>query len=219
MILQEFRDIFIAEYIYEAQKRREPRIELPNKLIASWIAEAQQSINLRVKPIKTYQDVTIVAGLTDYSLNSNYGKAIGGKLGDANGVIGDVDVILVDTTDLLTTDTSGAKIAIYWDPTDSIHKLRVAPAPTENFTIRLWYYADTLWYSPSGATSQDYGSFDGDSFTGNLKIPDKYQMLVKYYLLGKCFNDYSEYEKQLSILRVNSGDTKDNRVQYKWNDP
>jgi hypothetical protein len=43
--------------------------------------------------------------------------------------------------------------------------------------------------------------------------------ISKYYLLGKCFNDYSEYEKQLSILRVNNANTMDTKPEYKWNDP
>lgn len=218
MTIREYCDFFVAEYIYECQKRNVARIDLSDGLIAGWIAEAQQNLNTRLKPIKTYQDVAILTGATDYPLNTNFGKAINAKLGDANGVIGDVDVKLVNTMDLLTTDTSGRKAAINWDPVNSVYYLKVG-TPTANYYIRVWYYADTLWYSPSGSVSQDWGAFDGSTFSGNLKIPDKYQMLVKYYLLGKCFNDMSEYEKQLSILRVNNANTQNNVPEYKYNDP
>jgi len=219
MTVDEFRNIFVAEYIFEAQKRNVRRIEIPNGLIAAWLAEAQQNINTRLKPIKKYQDIEILTGATDYALNTNYGKYFKAFLGDADGTIGDTEVKLVEPTDLQTTDVSGNKAAIYWDPVNSIYYLKVSPTPTANYYIRLWYYADTLWYSPSGSVSQDWGIFDGSSFSGNFMIPDKFQMLIKYYLLGKCFNDYSQYEKELSILRVNNAESRDASPQYKWNDP
>ena len=219
MTVKEFRDLFVAEYTYECQKRKVSRIEMPDGLIAAWLAEAQQQINIRLKPIKKYQDVEIIAGATDFTLNTDFGKPIKAYLGDSEGTIGDTEVDLVDTLDLSDNEASGNQAAIFWDPTNSIYYIRVAPTPISTFYIRVWYYADTLWYSPSGSVSQDWGIFDGSTFSGNFMIPDKFQMLIKHYLLGKAFNDFSEYEKNLSILRVNNANTMKLKPEYKYNDP
>lgn len=219
MTAKEFRDLFIAEYTFECQLRGIPKIDIPDGVIAAWLAEAQQNINVRLKPIKKYQDIEITAGATDFTLNSDYGKYDKAFLGDASGVIGDVEVKLVDANSLSNLEVSGNKASIFWDPTNSIYYLRVAPTPTSTFYIRLWYYADTLWYSPSGSVSQDWGTFDGSTFSGNLMIPDKFQMIIKYFLLGKCFKDMSEYEKQISILRTNNANTIYTKPEYKYNDP
>lgn len=217
--IKEFRDLFVAEYMFECQKRGISRIEMPDGLIAAWMAEAQQNINIRLKPIQKYQDVAILTGATDYALNTDFGKPIKAYLGDADGVIGDTEISLENAGDLLRTDITGNKVAIFWDPTNSVYYLRTSPTPTENYYIRVWYYADTLWYSPSGSVAQGWGIFDGSTFSGNFMIPDKYQMLVKYYLMGKAFSDMGEYEKNLSILRVNNANTHNFKPVYKYNDP
>jgi hypothetical protein len=214
MTLQEIRDIFVAEHKYESQKRGLKYIEVPNKLIVSWIAEAQQDIVQRIKPIKTYQDISITVGSTDFELNSNFGTPVLAKFGDADGTIGDTIVDLVDVTDLLTGDNNTeTKAAIWWDAANSAYYIKV-PTPASAYTIRLWYYSDTLWYSPSGSVAQDFGTFDGTTFTGNIKIPDKFQMAVKFYMLGKAFNDFTQYRDHIDTLKVNKADTMNREFDY-----
>lgn len=220
MTTQELRDIFVAEYMFECQKRKAERIEMPDGLIAAWLAEAQQEINLRLKPIKTYQDVAIVSGITDYALNANFGKVDVAKLGDSDGTIGDTEIDFVSISELKSDRNTNKCAAIYWDADNSLYYLRLAPTPTEAYYIRIFYYADTLFYSPSDSAAQPWGTFDGVTFTGNMKVPNKYQSAIKFYMMSKCFNDFeNKFEKQISLLRANNSNTFNAKPDYSWNNP
>lgn len=219
MTTGEIRDIFVAEYMFESQKRKTERIDMPDGLIAAWLSEAQQEINLRLKPIKTYQDVAITTGVTDYALNANFGKVDVAKLGDADGVIGDTEISFVSISELKSDENTNKCASIYWDSSNQLYYLRLAPTPTEAYYIRIFYYADTLFYSPSGVAAQSWGTFDGVTFTGDMKLPDKYLNAVKFYLMSKCFNDYEvKFEKQISLLRANNTNTFNAKPEYHWDD-
>lgn len=213
LTIGECRDLFVVQYKLECRKHKFPEMDIPNKTLASWIASAQQDVSLRLKILNTYVDLayTPVTVFTKYDLPSNFGAIIKTE----------PELRIVDISDLSSYAQSGnsleqgepQSIAVYYDTT-GFHAA-LYPLPESANTIRIWYSVDTGMYSPSAAAAQDWGTFDGSTFTGNLKVPDRYIDLVITHMLGKVFDEKKmEYETMLSRARNNAGSTRKDGLDY-----
>jgi len=194
MTLAEIRDIFVAEYAFLAQNRKMPRIEMPNALIAAWIARAQQDMADRLNLLLAKQDVSLtsVTTYTTHNLNSNYGEIVKAE-------IQGTELDIVGVTDINTTVNPlprgrPSKVAVYDDGSGN-YLLITDPLPEKTYTLRVWYKVNTNFYSPSGDTT-DWGSFDGTDFSGDLVIANKYAEGVLLWMLARVFPDYkNDYER------------------------
>lgn len=219
MLLLDLRNRFILEYKLECQKKNVKEIGLAtqDKIIAAWIASGEQDICDRLSLLTTYTDIAYVpvTDFTTYSLPTNFGKLLKTE----------PELKTVDITDIKTVNNGNPipqgeihTIAIYNDGT--AFKAALMDLPASSGSVRVWYSINTLMYSPGGTTSQNWGSFDGLTFTGNLKIPEKYTDLLLLYILGKIFDDRKlEYEANLLRLRGNSSTTHKDTVEYDWSIP
>ncbi|MFA6364717.1 hypothetical protein, partial [Methanoregula sp.] len=70
-----------------------------------------------------------------------------------------------------------------------------------------------LKYSPS--EGGEWGDFDGSTFSGYLKIPEKYLDLLLLHMLGRCFDEKKiEYELTITRIRGNSGSSAKQEIEY-----
>lgn len=215
MQLQEVRDNFIAELELEFQKRGQNRILPSDKMIAAWISEAEYEIMNFLTPVKTYIDLTFTkqSAFQTQNLPTNYGFALRAELENS-------DMPLIGITDINTTGTmpSGkpTALAIYHNGTNWVAAINTW-ADT-SYAVRLWYSVNSFFYSPgSVATAQDWGTFDGVTFTGNIKVPDKYYRLMIDYLLGKFFTDFEErFRGKIQIEKDNFSHTVNDSLPYQF---
>ena len=64
------------------------------------------------------------------------------------------------------------------------------------------YWMDTTRYQPSGDDSQYWGSFDGETFSGDLLLPVMYMEAIELYLMAQLFDDFDlRYDREISRLK------------------
>jgi hypothetical protein len=209
----ECRNLFVVGYKIECQKNKMKELDFPDKIIASWMSSGQQDIADRLKILITYVDVayTPVTSFTKYDLPSNFGSLLRTE----------PELKIVDVNEMNSYVQSGnnlqigvpQQVAVYHESTG--YHLVLGPLPNSTNTIRVWYSINPGMYSPSAAAAQDWATFDGSTFTGSLKIPDKYIDLLILYMLGKIFDQKKmEYEAHLNRMRINSGSTRKQGLEY-----
>ena len=120
----------------------------------------------------------------------------------------------IQTTGTLITGVI-AQCAIFWDSANSVYKLKINPPVASAVTLRLWYYIDTGLYSPSGSAAQDWGTLTSGVFSGEIAIPQKFVSALKFYLLGKAFQDYeARYEAAIRRLNGSVADSTNDSFGY-----
>lgn len=215
IVASEARDVFVSKYKLQCLLRKTQEIDLPNKMIAFLLSQAQQDILNRVKALSTYKDVslTAVTAFTTYTLETNFG-GLKGKPTIEGSELEVVSMEELPTNGTLDTgDPSQAKCAVYHDGT--AWKMYLYPLSNSTKTLRYWYYINTGFYSPSGVSAQNWGTFDGKTFTGNLKIPDEYLTALIYYMLGEVFNDFKIlYLEEIKRMKGNSAATVKDSLDY-----
>lgn len=206
MTLQHLRDAFVMEYKLECQKTGTREILFGDKQIAYMISKAQQDLINRLKISELYTDVslTAVTTYTEYTLPSNFGAVA------KRPKIGDVELDIVNREDIPSSGTlsqgTPEKLAIYFNGTE--YKMSVYPLPSSAMTLRLWYFIDTAYFNPASTSAQDWGTFDGSQFSGNVKFPDKYLKAIIDFMVGEVFPQRKgEYEFELSKLKATNATT------------
>lgn len=222
MTLQECRNLFITDYKIECLKRGVDIVDLANqdKIIASLISEGQREIADRLKILSSWEDITLsaVTTFTTYDLNTNFLKVDRVELLMANNnndavKLQEVPIQSIPSMGDLLSGTPD-RFAIFNDG-GAQYKITFYPLSNAAGTIRVWYYIDPGIYSPSGASSQDWGTFDGITFRGTLKIPRKYIVLLITYMLGKFFPDkQQEFEFKLEREKGNKGNSGRQGISY-----
>lgn len=213
MTLDEVKDKFLLEYRLEVNKRGVKEFIFNNREIASWIAETQQEIVDRLNLITTHIDLalTSVTAFTTYDLPVNFGKLLKAEInGNRLNIIGFDDIQTTGTIPQGTPDS----IAVYRDNDDKF-KAVLQPLASTTATCKVWYVVNTLFYSPSGVSAQNWGTFDGTSFSGNLKMPERYIPLLLIGVLGRIFPDkQQEYEAKLRMAKNNKSTTTKRGIKY-----
>lgn len=213
LTLQEIRDEFVVEYKLIVTQRDLKQIDFGNKIIASWIASGQQKIADKLKVLIKYVDIYYdeMTEFYTFGLPDDYGGFI-----STDPQLKQVSISQLNTQvqeDETLTQGEIHSIAIYHDGDG--YKLGFMDLPTSAGRFRLWYSVNPLYYSPSAGSNQDWGNFDGSTFSGNLVIPDKYKDLLILFMLGKCFDDKKqEFENELIRSAGMSGATSKDEIEY-----
>ena len=209
MTLAEIRDQFNALYLIETLKRQVPKIPLGNKEIAFFISASQQDIQRRLAVVTVSQDI-VMTGTNIYGLNSNFGN-------DLTAVCGGVTLARKSVKwlrELISSSMAGDYYAIY--PSGNTQYLLTT---VSSGTLTIYYHPDFNYYRPSLGGSEDWGTFDGITYSGKLLIPDRYDMAVLYRMLAFIFPDYlAMYEKELKSLRESRVGSTEDRLLYEFGD-
>ena len=198
MTLKEVYELFIANYKRECLKRGIKEVRIPIGILASDISRAQQDIQRRKWVVETSYDLSLTANTNTYNLPSNFGRQ---KIV----TIGDIPLKEVTSRMIQEADSLYGNALVFAIIVGNPQKIMFYPAPSLNTTAKIYFYPDFNFYSPSGDT-EDWGSFDGEEFSGNLMLPDRYINAVILYLMALWFNDFElKYERELnSIQRIRS---------------
>ena len=73
MTIKEIRDLFLAQYEIQSQVRGLTAIKVVDKMLASFISQAQQDIQRRLLVVESSVDVTLSTSSNVHSLPSNFG--------------------------------------------------------------------------------------------------------------------------------------------------
>ena len=154
MLIKEVRDEFVVEYELECQKRQINRIELIDKIIASWIAAGQQDISDRLKLLVKWFDVYYEATteFLTYGLPDDYGSLISTEPQLTVRGIREMETSVQEDETLTTGEVHS--IAIYND--GESYKVALNDMPTTSGKVRLWYAVNPLYYSPTASKNQEW---------------------------------------------------------------
>lgn len=196
MRLSEIRDQFLMQLKRECLKKNLPVPATENTMIAFDISEAQQEIQRRLKVVEKSASISLSAGYNTFNLPSDFGqhKAV---------TISDIPIKEMSTGEIQGAQSSvGETLGFAILVSGNSQYLMIYPTPSSTITAVLYYYPDFNFYQPSGASAQNWGTFDGDTFTGKLQLPDRYAKAVLLYMMSKWFDEFvAKYEVELKLLR------------------
>lgn len=195
MTLTEIWNRFVLEYKRECFKRQIKELNLDPGLFASDVSMGQQDVQRRLNVIEKNYSMSLSTNISIYNLPSDFGniKTI---------TINDIPLKKVSSQKLFEANSSygeGRGFALV--VSGNTQQIMIYPVPTQTQTAILYYYPDLNFYSPTGITGQNWGTFNGAVFTGKIKLPDRYIPALIYYCLSKWFDDFEmKYETELSRL-------------------
>ena len=193
MTIDEVRNLFVGMYKVQSQVRGVSQIEINNKLLASFLSQAQQDIQRRLLVVESSVDVILTTTTNVHSLPTNFGQHKHAYIGTT--VLEEKPARFI--RELLATGGTGNYFGIYQQG-----NTQQIITPHTSGTLTLFYYPDYRYYQPSVSSNQDWGNFNGIVYTGKLLLPDRYDMAVVYYMLSQVIPDYdTKYEKELRSLR------------------
>jgi hypothetical protein len=206
MTIKEIRDLFLAQYDIQSQVRGTPQIKIVDKMLASFISQAQQDIQRRLLVVESYKDITLSTTGYLHSLPTNFGQHKHAYSGN----------MLLDEKpeqfirEQLAIGNSGYWFGIY--PQGNTTQLIT---PLTSGTLTLFYYPDLRYYQPSVSSSQDWGTFSGTVYSGKLILPDRYDMAILYYMMAQVIPDYwNLYEKEVRSLKGSRLSSMDSAFGY-----
>jgi len=206
--INEVRDLFVGTYKLQAQVRGVSQIEIGNKLLASFISQAQQDIQRRLLVVESSTDVTLETTTNVHSLPTNFGQHKHAYIGTT--LLEEKPARFM--RELLATGGTGNYFGIYQQGNTQ----QIITTSTSG-TLTLFYYPDFRYYQPSVSSDQDWGNFNGIVFTGKLLLPDRYDMAVLYYMLSQVIPDYdNKYEREIRSLRGSRVSSMDDGFSYEF---
>lgn len=193
MTIQEIRDLFYAKYSFECLARKIDKIELTDKMLSFFISAAQQDIQRRLSVVESSTDITLGDSSNEYALPSTFGKAKHAYIG--GNIVYEKPIVWAEQQAL--NNNNG-----YWFAIKIKGHTPYIYCPITSGTLTVVYYPDLGYYQPSESASQTWGTFNGSVYSGNLILPDRYDMAILYNMLSQIFPDYlALYEKELKSLR------------------
>jgi hypothetical protein len=206
MTIKELRDLFYAQYSLQSQLRKMQKIEIADKMLSFFISAAQQDIQRRLSVVETSTTITLGTSSNLYALPQTFGKQkhayVGGDRLEEKPIIW-AEEQAVDGNDgyWYAIKISGHTPYIY--------------CPISSGTLTIIYHPDLSYYQPSVSASQTWGTFDGVVYSGNLILPNRYNMAILYHILSQIFPDYlMMYEKELKSLRESRQFSDTNTLGY-----
>ncbi|GJQ44062.1 MAG: hypothetical protein JETCAE03_35600 [Ignavibacteriaceae bacterium] len=208
MLISEIRDLFVAQYKIQSQVRDLKQIEIPEKLLGSFISQAQQDIQRRLLVVESSVDITLSTLSNVHSLPSNFGLHKHAYVGQ--NLLDEKSARFI--REQIAQGNSGYWYAIYQQG-----NTQQILTPLTSGTLTLFYYPDFRYYQPSVSASQDWGTFSGTVFSGKLLLPDRYDMAILYYMLSQVIPDYYQlYEKEIRSLRSSRVASFDDGFSYQF---
>lgn len=206
MLIKEIRDLFLSTYDIQSQIRGIPKIKIVDKMLSSFISQAQQDIQRRLLVVESYTAITLGTTSVVYNLPTNFGQ-------HKNAIVGSETLIEKSSQfirEQIALGSGGNWFGIYQSG-----NTQQLITPMTSGTLNLYYYPDFRYYQPSVSSSQDWGTFSGIVYTGKLMLPDRYDMAVLYYMLAQVMQDYwALYEKEIRSLRGSRVSSMDSGFGY-----
>jgi hypothetical protein len=206
LLIQELRDLFIAQYKVESIKQKFQPIDFNDKLIVFWISSAKNDILGRLKITKTFRDLVLPMGENLLSLPHNFGSVISCECGG-------LPLTKVSADDIKTTGTATTGIPQKYAIFNNGEELNIlfSPDASQETTVRLWYNLSSRLHSPRN---------DGSMPKEDLDLPSEYIQPILYYMLDQSIGgDFkAKYEVEIAKLRqLGAANSSDEKIPYVMN--
>ena len=198
MYQSELISAFKADYEIECIKRGMPEINLKSKYLALMLSKAVQDLQKKLGVIEASDTKSSISGTSEYSISASFMNPKVVKYTDYE--------LIKATTEWIEKqypqNGTPQYYAIKFE--DRTAKLLLYPTPSvSSDTILITSNYAYALYSPSGATAQDFGSFDGSTFSGNTVFPTQYDQALLLGMMKQMFKDIqADYDKEWHLLRV-----------------
>ena len=193
MTIHEIRDIFLLRYKRLSLQQGQKVDHIPDAEISFYMSAAQQDIQRRLAVVETSTEIELSSITPLYALPATFGKQKHAYIGDT--ILAEKPIVWAEQKNVREEVGDWYAIKI------SGHTPYVY-CPAESGTLTVVYYPDLGYYQPSVDPSQTWGSFSGVVYSGNLILPDRYNMAILYSMLSNIFPDFLViYEKELRSLR------------------
>lgn len=231
MTLQEVVDSFEVMLKLEFIKRKVTPIAVSKKMEALWLSQGIKDVARKTKEGENYQDITLVTDTYEYALAADFGSLIMVEIAGAD----KLEIVSLEQLQQRTQDQNAHQSATdpSYDPTTGITATSAAvyfkgatnPQPYIRFdgvplvNPRVWYYKSWYLYSPAGTPANNFGTFDGFSFTGNFVLTDDFVPAVHEYMLSKIFDDrLGMYDRLIRELKQDRRITVADSLEYRMGD-
>ena len=197
MKLNELIDAFYTNYLIACKMRGVEFIDFTKReqalILSKTVSDLQKSFNI----IEVNTSKTSISGTNSYALTNTF---MNPKVVSYGG-----NILVKKSTEWINSQTMQQGIPTYYtiQYLTSIPNLLLYPTPASSGdTIVIVSNLDMQIYSPS-ASSNDFGTFDGEVFSGNLNLPTVYDQAVLYGMLSQIFPDIkAQYEQEKILLKV-----------------
>lgn len=199
MILSELIYAFEAQYKLECLKREVKEIMINAKMKALMLSTTVSDIQKRLGVIEATATYDSVAGTSAYSISSKFINPKVVKYGDT--------VLTKTTTEWIkkqpTQTGAPYKYAILQEGATANLYLFPIPDSAGTDNILLQGNFNLGLYSPNAGSSQDFGVFNGSTFSGNLTLPVQYEQAILLGMMKQMFKDIQpEYDREMNMLKV-----------------
>lgn len=193
MTLREVRDAFLMRYKRLSMQRQQPVDKIGDAEIAFYISSAQQDIQRRLSVVESSTDITLDSISNLYALPATFGKQKHAYIADTPLE----EIPIIEAEKRAISGNTG-----FWYAIKVTGHSAYVFCPATSGTLTIIYYPDLGFYQPSLGASQTWGSFNGVTYSGNLILPDRYDMAILYNMLSQIFPDFlALYEKEIKSLR------------------
>ena len=193
MTILEIRDVFLMRYRRISKQLGQVIDHIGDAELSFYISAAQQDIQRRLSVVESSTDITLDSLSNLYALPATFGKQKHAYVGN----ISLEEISIVEAEKRSLTGDNGA-----WYAIKVTGHFAYVYCPMTSGTLTVVYYPDLNYYQPSLGASQTWGSFNGVVYSGNLMLPDRYDMAIFYNMLSQIFPDHlALYEKELRSLR------------------
>ena len=197
MLLSELIKAFEAKHVLEAAKRGVKEKFFPEKQLALMLSEVCSDIQKSFGIIEVSTDISVVSGTDKYNLSRSFMTIKNAQFGN-------------NTLDEKSTEWFQKQVAASGTPEyytilfeSAIPQIWLYPNPGNDETLTVSYKSNFNFYSPTGGSSQDFGTFDGDDFTGNTVFPTMFDKLIILGMMKQIFPDMErEYRNESMLLRA-----------------
>lgn len=207
MKLQTLRELIVAEVMYAATRYGTKPTLIEDKILVAWISQAIQDISYRIHTAKNVTSFQIFKGTNTYSLPADFGSII-------TATIDNKHLQQVPFNDLLLDiDATPKEFALWYRDYD---RITLSPSPDQTYTLTLWYNIGTLAYDPDSTAQQTFGTFDGNTGTGDIRIPDRYSYAITKYVLSRIYlPEMQQYEYEIQKLKQIELSSTSHDIKYR----
>lgn len=215
MNLKEIRDMFMSLLEVEKMKRGiggAVQMNLDERLIAYWMSAAQMDILQKIQPNKKVQDYTFFKGVNIYALPTDFGMDYSVEV--AGSKLDKTPLRSIQTLDGDTAEGIPQKYSVVYSNT---YTLIIVPTPQSDTSGRVWYYENPGLYAPSNGTNQYWGTYDGQEYSGVIKLNDEFIPAILKYMLSQIFDDVQpEYYRKIQELKELESVKAQVKINYRF---
>lgn len=214
MTLQELSDNFHVLLKVQSKLRKVEYVNIEEGIIAQWISEAQNQLAALIGMLEAETTLTLVDGQMVYALPADFKR---------------VKLVYIPMTAIPQNVSANQNVLMppNYSPSDVVHVKGQRALGVDDFTYAVeWDETNKNWqiefvmtpvgapniiysllpgvYSPSGGGSQEWGSFNGTTYSGSSIVGDEYAPALKYYMLGEVFPDLrNRFREEVQVLQKN----------------